>query len=526
MKSSNSSGRSRCSKERAMEEKTKLAELMAEAEFMQQRQMAEYPTEQLRVQEKLAKAKVRSEVYEAMERKGSEVDQSEIIRGSKVEAVIGQQEIMHKHQVKSAAVDGNIQAPTEKISHHYEEDGRAKSRSTMKNTKNTEELSQMMCNLLHHQSAPNVEIEIFTGNPLDYHYFMTVFKEAVEYKIDDPHRRLVRLLKYTEGEARETIKHCIQQPVDIGYDRAKLLLEQHYGDPHRILAAYRKEIKGWPSLKPGDSSANPKFYNFSIKCESIMSRQRWNSLNSPDIICTVTSKLPGNARDKWNRKVLSIRRCRVKDSELADFIDFINDGTLLASDPLFSRETLKVYVEKEEKSHLKKKMKSYASNTTDKVQEEKDDIKEIKCPVCAEKHDLDKCKQFNKMSVDERSKMLRRKRSCYGCYLPVSAEHTAKTFKKRRVCKICAMKHPTGLPGYVPRWKGGGATDNRKDGDSDTLKTNFAEMDVKSVSANMASKIISMCVVPIKVTHAETKREVSTFTMLGNCNHCCFIKAT
>ena len=47
---------------------------------------------------------------------------------------------------------------------------------------------------------------------------MSVFKEAVEYKIDDPHGRLVRLLKYTEGEARETIKHCIQQPVDIGYD--------------------------------------------------------------------------------------------------------------------------------------------------------------------------------------------------------------------------------------------------------------------------------------------------------------------
>ena len=188
-----------------------------------------------------------------MERKGSEVDQIEIIRGSKVEAVIGgQQEIMYKHQVKSAAVDDNIQAPTEKISHHYEEDGRAKSRPTMKNTKNTEELSQMMCNLLHQQSAPNVEIETFIRNPLDYHYFMSVFKEAVEYKTDDPHGRLVRLLKYTEGEASETIKHCIQQPVDNGYDRAKLLLEQYYRDPHRILAAYRKEIKGWPSLKPGD----------------------------------------------------------------------------------------------------------------------------------------------------------------------------------------------------------------------------------------------------------------------------------
>ena len=149
----------------------------------------------------------------------------------------------------------------------------------MKNNKNTEELSQMMCNLLCHQSAPHVKIETFRGNPLDYHYFMSVFKEAVEYKIDDPHRRLVQLLKYTEGETSKTIKHCIQQPVDIGYDRDKLLLEQHYGDPHRILAAYRKEIKGWPSLKTGDSSAYQKFCNFLIKCESIMPQQRWNSLN-------------------------------------------------------------------------------------------------------------------------------------------------------------------------------------------------------------------------------------------------------
>ena len=335
-KSSNSSGRSRCSKERAMEEKTRLAELMAKVEFMQQRQITENRAEQFRVQEKLAKAKARSEVYEAMERKGSEVDQSEIIRESTVEAIIGQQEIMHKHQVKSAAVDDNKQAPIEKISQRYEEDGKPKSKSTMKNTKNTEELSQIMCNLLRHQSAPNVEIETFTGNRLDYHYFMSVFKEAVEYKIDDPHGRLVRLLKYTESEARETIKHCIQQPVDIGYDRAKLLFEQHYGDPHRILAAYRKEIKGWLSLKPGDSSAYWKFYNFLIKCESIMSRQRWNSLNSRDILCTLTSKLPGNAKDKWNRKVISILRRRFKDPELADFIEFINDETLLASDPLFS----------------------------------------------------------------------------------------------------------------------------------------------------------------------------------------------
>ena len=42
----------------------------------------------------------------------------------KVETVIGQQEIIHKHQVKSAAVDNNIKAPTGKIRQHYEEGSR------------------------------------------------------------------------------------------------------------------------------------------------------------------------------------------------------------------------------------------------------------------------------------------------------------------------------------------------------------------------------------------------------------------
>ena len=166
------------------------------------------------------------------------------------------------------AVDDNIQAPTGKISHQYEDDGRVKSRSTMKNIKNTEELRQIS-DLLCHQLAPNVEIETFTGNPLDYHVSIQGSRGV---QIRDSNGRFVQILKYTEGEARETIKHCIQQAVDIGYDRTKLLLEQQYGNPHRILAAYRKEIKGWSSLKPGDSSAYLKFYNFLIKCESIMSQ--------------------------------------------------------------------------------------------------------------------------------------------------------------------------------------------------------------------------------------------------------------
>ena len=65
--SSSGSNSSRSLKERAVEEKAKLAELIAEAEFLQQRQLAENKAEHLRVQEKLAKAKARSHVFEEME---------------------------------------------------------------------------------------------------------------------------------------------------------------------------------------------------------------------------------------------------------------------------------------------------------------------------------------------------------------------------------------------------------------------------------------------------------------------------
>ena len=125
------------------------------------------------------------------------------------------------------------------------------------------------------------------GDPLEYNYFISVFREVVKLETDNPHGRLVPLLKDTEGEASETIKHCIQQTPEAGYQKAKLLLERHYGDPHQILAAYRKEIRSWPSLKNRNSAGYRRFYNFLIKCESIMPRQQWNSLDTADILCAL-----------------------------------------------------------------------------------------------------------------------------------------------------------------------------------------------------------------------------------------------
>ena len=54
-----------------------------------------------------------------------------------------------------------------------------------------------------------------------------------------------------------------------------------------------------------------------------MSRQQWNALDTPDVLCSLISKLPGNTRDRWNRQVLNLRRHEQREPELAVLIEFV-----------------------------------------------------------------------------------------------------------------------------------------------------------------------------------------------------------
>ena len=180
-----------------------------------------------------------------------------------------------------------------------------------------------LCKLLQLQAAPEVDMEQFDGNPLNYHYFMALFAEVVETKIEKPRGRLTRLIKFTTGEARELIKHCIQLPHSRGYQHARALLERTYGNPHKILSSYQKEIKAWSPSKFGDAKSFRKFYNLLLKCESVSESQDWNALDTPEMLCMLISKLSGGLMDRWNRTEQAIRRKQGREPDLQDLIQFV-----------------------------------------------------------------------------------------------------------------------------------------------------------------------------------------------------------
>ena len=80
--------------------------------------------------------------------------------------------------------------------------------------------------------------------------------------------------------------------------------------------------------------------------------------------------------------------------------------------------------------------------------------------MCDGQHDLDVCKAFNDITVEERSKFLSKPKLCYGCYEVTSPKHTARNCPRRRNCHICLEKHPTGLHEYMIRRKDGSKSDD------------------------------------------------------------------
>ena len=69
--------------------------------------------------------------------------------------------------------------------------------------------------------SPRYQIGIFDGYIMDFHYFMAVFKEAVENRMTDPSGWLTCLIKFTKRETKEIAKNCIQLPSEPGFKTAK-----------------------------------------------------------------------------------------------------------------------------------------------------------------------------------------------------------------------------------------------------------------------------------------------------------------
>ena len=245
------------------------------------------------------------------------------------------------------------------------------------------------------------------------------------------------------------------------------LLRIRYGDPLKVLATYKKEIRRWPTIKAGDASSFRSFHNFLLKSQSVTSTQTWNALDSPDTPCLMIAKFPRHIRDGWNQQALAIRKRRSREPSLANLIAFVKEETLLVDDPLFSNNAVEQHLYRTDKSSKRGSTKYFVTLT-----KEKDNQKQVhsRRPMCQKVHDLDACYSYKNLEVGDRRKFLMKQKLCFGSYKPIRKDHSGRNCPRRRICFVCNKIHPTGLHGHNPKIKesvaGGSQTSEEKSTDS------------------------------------------------------------
>ena len=174
----------------------KVAELIAEAELLQQKQMIHNEAEKLKIKERLVKAKARIQAYNNIELEGGKekeqlqpkllednwmrsIRMDDASRAAKIE--IGQDRgavITRKEQNAQYRNTWDLQ---DKVNRENLPDKTTK--EELEFERDQKNVTEMMCERLQQQAAPDLEIDIFDGNPMDFHYFMAVFKDVVENKV-------------------------------------------------------------------------------------------------------------------------------------------------------------------------------------------------------------------------------------------------------------------------------------------------------------------------------------------------------
>ena len=231
------------------------------------------------------------------------------------------------------------------------------------------------------------------------------------------------------------------------------------------------------------------------------------------------AKFPRHIRDRCNRQVFAIRKRRSRKPRLADLIAFVEEGTLLVYDPLFSNNAVEQYLDRTDKSSKRGSTKYFVTLT-----EETDNQKQVqsRCPMCQKVHGLDTCYSYKKLKVGDRKKFLMKQKLCFGCYEPLCKGHSRRNCQERRICCVCNKNHPTRLHGHKPKSKesvtGGFQSSEEKSTES--------RREIACASATIQEDVIIMCVVLVKVKHKDSNFVYSTFAMSDNCSQGCFTKAS
>ena len=306
-----------------------------------------------------------------------------------------------------------------------------------------------------YSTLPPRDIPIYEGDPLQYDMFIRAFEGGVERKTDNFSDCLHFLQQYTKGHPNNLVRSCQHLPPSQGYQKAKQLLKEHFGNEHKIATAYMDKAFAWASMKPEDVKGLQEFSLFLRGCCNAMENLEYmEEMNVISNMRTILMKLPYRLREGWRKSACDLQE-HGRRAKFADLVNFIEKQVKILSNPLFgnihdTKQTTSGRTSAISKPRdIKSSPRSTFATTVMPLEKAANGMTEVEkvatsstenCLFCNKSgHLLGWCPQIRKTTHREKIDFLKRKGVCFGC---LKRGHLSKDCRSRLTCEKCKQKHP------------------------------------------------------------------------------------
>ena len=346
---------------------------------------------------------------------------------------------------------------------------------------------------------PDVKIEPFSGNVVEFPAWEIAFNALIESQLTSIELKINLLSQHLSGEAKFLVLGLLSNHTESSYQAARNRLKQRYGNPTIISQAFLDKLHEWPIIKSHQAEELLKFSDLLVQISEIKKNvSGLGILDFPQETKIILSKLPTYIENEWRNSVCIWREVNNSYSypPFEYFVQFIERRATRANIPELQNIVRSSGAIKP--TNTRRDSKGAMALTTSISD------KSLICTYCSKNHDINNCVEFSRLSRETCMNFLKDRRLCFAC--GSTSEHYSRICNNRSKCKICGKWHLTALHIY-----------------NNDVVTSLKCTEVDAYN-NQSNLVDNSMIVPVWVrSKMDSSKEILCYCILDDQSNACFI---